>query len=183
MTCKRCGKDITGIKFHTCNVKAKCHYDKDGKFHACEEFDPTTTLIHKREHRNELFLSCCSTVLRPPQPKEPIIKQSGETLVARYKGTDYLCINPREHNLLVLNLEDGEELADIIAMFAYVWQPITEIELTDKIAKLRPMVVWGMFQKNRDILVRIRADGGHVLDHTVLSKSTIIRPATIDDLD
>jgi len=71
------------------------------------------------------------------QEEEPLIVKSGGTWVAYWKSVDYLCTNP-DHFKLILK-ENWQD--DIEINSTDYWKPFSEIELTDEIAKLRPMVI------------------------------------------
>ena len=82
------------------------------------------------------FKSMLDEELKPAQPK--IIK-SGETWVAEYDGVDYLCIAPDSYNIL----GDNGKLKSLLYLAFFIWKPISEIEITDLIAKLRPILIHG----------------------------------------
>lgn len=67
-----------------------------------------------------------------PEPKITI-KKDGGTWVARYDGVDYLRIVNTEWSL--------EEIFEDFKTWRDHWKPISEIEITDEIALLRPMVI------------------------------------------
>lgn len=74
---------------------------------------------------------------------QSIIRKSEETWVSRYDGVDYLCIKPIvnsvEWAIGDFNLFTASKKGD----HDNIWLPISEIEITDEIAKLRPVVVEG----------------------------------------
>lgn len=72
---------------------------------------------------------------KKPEPEQPIIKRSGETWVALFDGVDYLWFDNDEPKY------NGEFFQDDLKMSR--WVVISEIEITDKIAKLRPMITAG----------------------------------------
>jgi len=78
------------------------------------------------------------------QQKDPIIVKSGETYVAHSKGVDYICLDP--WNYLEDILKEPPLVFDIIETTGFGrterggWENILEVEITDDIAKLRPMV-------------------------------------------
>lgn len=116
----------------------KCEW-KYGKFEPCEAFNGAIGTISFVQNYNGSFVRCehCKRPITKPEP-EVIIKKSGETWGARYEGIDYLCIN--DHGLW----ENGKPsfLDRTSAASTFRWKPILEIEITDEIAKLRPMVVF-----------------------------------------
>ncbi len=81
------------------------------------------------------FCPFCGADIRKPEP-EVIIKRSGETWVARHNGIDYLYAEPKmaKHNPHFIPDHPVHTL---------MWKPISEIEITDEIAKLRPFVIIG----------------------------------------
>lgn len=132
------------------------------------------------------FTHCpyCGTMIVKPEP-EVVIKQSGGTWVARYDGVDYLCLDPEEHKAIKKNMEECENEGDIITNFKYVWKPISEIKITDDIAKLRPMVVHGTYGTfklwgvdDSDALIENISNGD-----LYWRNKGVIRLATVDDLE
>ena len=73
-------------------------------------------------------------------PSQPIIKKSGGTFAMRDNGIDYLYIGNSLDPEPKLYFEDGKNIS--------YWKPISEIEITDEIALLRPMVVTSVLPKN-----------------------------------
>ncbi len=71
------------------------------------------------------------------KPKQDLVfKKSGDTFVMRCDSIDYLCMEPPMHefrNKTFSAFRDKEVLPDW-------WKPFSEIEITDDIALLRPMV-------------------------------------------
>jgi len=79
----------------------------------------------------------CGADIRKPEEK-PLIVASGGTWVARWKDVDYLCIAQKS----VYESEDIFNLGyNPIHLHPHLWKPFSAIELTDEIAKLRPMVI------------------------------------------
>lgn len=90
------------------------------------------------------FCPFCGADIIKPEPEEPIIKKSGKTWVARYYEVDYLSM----HTELVSI--DGTINAKVELFLRQIkqgiWIPFDDkTEITDEIAKLRPMVVTGKY--------------------------------------
>ena len=80
----------------------------------------------------------------PLESDRPIIKKSGGTWVARDKGINYLLI--KIDALINKTYEKKKDEVKSITeiendLYWGIWKPISEIEITDEIAKLRPMVM------------------------------------------
>ena len=79
-----------------------------------------------------------------PEPPEPLIVKNGETLVAYWKGVDYLCMKPSDYHgkdicVFRADLESG--FRKLIGYWKSFTGPNPDIvELTDELAKLRPMI-------------------------------------------
>ena len=128
----------------------KCEW-KDGEFFECRDYKINYSIMPNgvsmakvRESYHEfLFCPYCGADIYKPEPVVTI-EQSGGTKVINYKGIDYLLIkgNKDSKGLRILDIglsftPDGiEELIN-----SGVVKPISEIKITDEIAKLRPMVV------------------------------------------
>lgn len=70
---------------------------------------------------------------------QPTIIKSGDTWVAEYDGVDYLCFDNDFGNK---KSSTGSIREDFIKDVANgIWKPISEIEITDEIARLRPMII------------------------------------------
>lgn len=115
-----------------------------------------------------------------PEP-ELIIKQSGGTWVARYDGVDYLCIKPSFYSAF----GSIDEMQDSVIINRGNWKPISEIEITDEIAKLRPLVLTG---RNKEFLEKLwGVDGKECLtekedSNLFWSNRAVVRLATVEDL-
>lgn len=128
---------------------------------------------------NFKFCPFCGADIRKPEP-EVIIKRSGGTWVARYDGVDYLATDPAEakseHCLMTLFNNCGHDIKCA--------KPISEIEITDEIAKLRPMVrgkedlymLYGVMNHSRNSYIVINIDAETM-------KLNKIRLATVSDLE
>ena len=96
------------------------------------------------------------------QQKDPIVVKSGETYVAHSKGVDYICLDP--WNYLEDILKDPPLVFDIIETTGFGrterggWENILEVEITDEIAKLRPMMRTEQYGLQK--LWGIRSDSG-----------------------
>ncbi len=93
------------------------------RFLPCDKFDGTIDQDVYDFGRGTSICPYCRTDIRKPEEK-PLIVKDGETKVKRENGQDFLLLNPY-----------GEERY-------WLWKSFNEIiELTDEIAKLRPMVM------------------------------------------
>ncbi len=115
----------------------KCEW-KDGKFEGCEAMESRHTVWLFTQEFN--FCPFCGADIRKPEPAEPLIVKSGGTWVACWKEVDYLY---------------GEQYPDpkfappfftTSRTISPGWKSFTGpnpdiTELTDDIAKLRPMVI------------------------------------------
>lgn len=87
----------------------------------------------------DTFCKCkqCGADISKPE-ENPTIRRSGETWVARYYGVDYFWFDDRcKNNNEPLFFIHGRKEEGICSG----WKPFSEIEITDEIAKLRPMVI------------------------------------------
>lgn len=113
----------------------KCEW-KEGVFYPCSKFEPSIV----NDTITTLSVACdgCGEFINKPEPPEPLIVKSGDTWVAHRNGVDYLCVKGMEEITkeqkyrMDIFLEDLKENPDY-------WKPFSEIELTDDIAKLRPL--------------------------------------------
>jgi hypothetical protein len=110
----------------------KCEW-KDGKYEPCEKFNGKVK-SHMLQNSDYYEFRCCScgADIRKPEPEEPTIKKSGETWVAKtiygdsfYDGYSETEPERTDKKWKMISDKDGKQL----------------IEITDEIAKLRPMVV------------------------------------------
>jgi len=109
----------------------KCEW-KDGKFEGCKigkEWD-RHVVDFNGEGLAKKVIACpfCGADIRKPEPAEPLIVKSGETLVKYENGVNSICLNP-----------EGEEIYHLYKSFTGPDPDI--VELTDEIAKLRPIVM------------------------------------------
>jgi hypothetical protein len=75
-----------------------------------------------------------------PLPVEPIIVKSGDAWVAEYKGVDYLYVGDNlwnGENSFPYLFNENNPKNDMLP----AWEPMSEIKITDDIAKLRPMMM------------------------------------------
>ena len=122
---------------------------------------------------------------------EPIIVQSGDTFVASYEGIDYLCIDgaiPKRVNVCEINLHERRNPQGDINSF---WKPFSEIEITDEIAKLRPVMhrnitpskdlrkLYGVLSDRCTTKYVIHGDNGY---NSQIADSIDWRLATVKDL-
>jgi hypothetical protein len=84
------------------------------------------------------------------KPQQPKIIKSGDTWVTEYMGVDYLCISGAVSHIKKDQLE--RELKKDIETYQElnisVWKPISEIEITDEIVRLKPSIVSGIGRGN-----------------------------------
>lgn len=171
----------------------KCEW-RDGRLVMCDSSinafvfvasdDSCATLGSKYSHGpdayNFKFCPFCGADIRKPDP-EVIIKRSGGTWVARYDGVDYLATDQAEakseHCLMTLFNNCGHDIKCA--------KPISEIEITDEIAKLRPMCVFSHYDEHpiTKRLVFVEPGNKHpYIDHGGYSW-TSCRLATVSDLE
>lgn len=167
----------------------KCEW-RDGRFSECIS-------MHKASHRwiideiktsdiqtlnGEVMIYCpfCGADIRKPEPAQPIIKKSGGTWVALYDDVDYLCVtrsildNPKKSFTdYVINKKP---------LRADYWKPILEIEITDEIAKLRPLVIEG-YGHLTELLLYVNDKGSWYTQSGIKTPvCSSIRLATVSDL-
>jgi hypothetical protein len=108
------------------------------------------------------------------EPPEPIIKRSGETWVARFDGVDYLWVGKYSETRPDF-FHPGETISSL-------WRDILELELTDEIAKLRPMVVYDNNGNHK--LTYVCPDGkmSIICGKDCPTYTKMLSLATIDDL-
>ncbi len=111
------------------------------------------------------YCKWCGADIRKPEP-EVIIKKSGGTWVKRENGID----------LLWTCHTDGHE-----SMNPDNWKPISEIEITDNIALLRPMVINRSNQTLEKLLGVIKGDL-HMAYYIKPLKNDQWELATVSDL-
>lgn len=115
----------------------KCEW-KDGRFEPCEKFNPKVTA-----NGQMCYCVSCDINIMKPEP-QAIIRKSGGTWVAKDYMNDWFCDNPEHMKKLLFDYPDFfETTAQERDYFlcASFWKPISEIEITDEIALLRPMVI------------------------------------------
>jgi hypothetical protein len=136
---------------------------------------------------NAKYCSQCGTKFPEPEP-QVIIKRSCETWVARYDGVDYLCF---DELIGSKKLPDNETVtSQFLKTIGTVWKPISEIEITDEIAKLRPMVILtanpNTYGIDEGVQMLTYIDNETITaKHMVCIRSSIksIRLATVADLE
>jgi len=169
----------------------KCIWE-DGKLNRCNDlnnayngnyiYDTHNTIKLVSAYNNNEFITLsfcpfCGADIRKP---DPIIKKSGETWVARYEDVDYLwiCKNGVSDPLLINTNSIKNPL---------LWKPISEIEITDEIAKLRPMVVGKYYDSIAKLLYQNKSLGDRncvILEKTgVINCTGLTRLATIEELE
>lgn len=172
---------------------SKCEW-RNGKLHFCEKFVSETETnyqvrdrIAKAVHKGSMSFIChyCDADVCSPEPESPIIRKSGETWVSRYDGVDYMMINNTtlysdvEDMVIDVTHSDSDNWFD-----SCDWLPISEIEITDDIAKLRPMVIeqctgFGKIDKLLGLHPpwAVTIEGRYRLEHG------FVRLATVSDLE
>lgn len=106
--------------------KTICHW-VDGIFKPCIDFDPRATGM-----KYECYCTSCSIDISKPVDKA-IVSNSGETFVARYKNKDYIATDPDNVG------EESECFKQ--ELIGKVWKDISEVGITDELAKLRPLLM------------------------------------------
>ena len=128
---------------------SKCEW-KDGEFYPCEIHDEMRrhggSFMYFNTGRTSYtasFCPACGADIRKPESKKPLIVKSGGTYVAYWQSVDYLLVRPWEYSneehirsTFKLNLLGNP---DDWKSFTGPNPDITE--LTDEIAKTRPMVI------------------------------------------
>lgn len=172
------------------NEMNKCEW-KDGKFYPCNNFDGKTTqgfitvpddTEDDGERLDRVFNNCksCHSDIRKPEPEQPIIKKSGGTWVILHNKIDYMVTDLAKYRGVkkIADYTVNDLISDQITR---VVTPISEIEITDEIAKLRPMVLDG------DSLEKLYAVdcGSAITDYDGINGGCIkdYRLATIKDLE
>lgn len=168
-------------------MKEKCEWS-DGEFVACcQEIglidgDVVINAFYGYYRGSEgipySFCPFCGADIRKPEPKV-IIKKDGGTFVARYNGVDYLLLDSSICEIKYMSPEGFErEIRK--------WKPISDIEITDEIAKLRPMVkfagsvyqLFGVVRRRYGIIETVCSGVGRVR-YSGLGQISL---ATVDDL-
>jgi len=158
---------------------------KDGRFYPCDGFNGKTTQgfittpnpsEEDGERFDRVFNNCksCGADIRKPEP-EIIIKRSGGTWVARYGGVDYLYMCNSKEEPMLFHFSANPEIH-------HSWTPSSEIELTDSIALLRPIVI-DMQDESVAKERLLGVVGGIVFTDTDSLGIDKYRLATVDDLD
>jgi hypothetical protein len=110
------------------------------KFKPCNDFEPIADTNSFGQSNGKVFCKGCQSDIPQfkPEPEQPIIKKSGETFVALDDGVDLFCFNPDldnggwDINKFLIQKKHGN--------LPMSWKPISEIKITDEIAKLSPIV-------------------------------------------
>lgn len=126
-------------------MSKKCHWEGKDFISCCcniiRRYDPKGFTIAQNgfgiSSNDFIYCPFCGANIRPPKP-EVIIKQSGQTWVARYDGTDWLCVNPDYYGHEICE----EDLAEQVILGGDNWIKFDkDTEITDEIAKCRPKVI------------------------------------------
>lgn len=159
----------------------KCEW-KDGKFIGCctynmmykitddgHSFNPTLESYHEFN-----FCPYCGESIRKPEPTVTI-KKSGETWVAQYDGADYLYNGISQEEPIFWCIDrDSKEIS-------VKWKSISEIKITDEIAKLRPMVIDSVNYAGLELLIAVK--GASIwTEVTCADMLSNYRLATVGDL-
>jgi hypothetical protein len=190
--------DLYGTQEENMN---KCGWE-NGKFDPCDAMGFSlhhNLIVYKMDrHKIEIpgistslrYCPCCGADIKKPEP-QVIIKKSCETWVARYDGVDYLCFDELIGNK---QLPDNETVtSQFLKTIGTVWKPISEIEITDEIAKRRPMVVVSNKFSGREhdlkMLIHVKedvdSDGSKYVSvyKNRTANTQYARLATVDDLE
>jgi hypothetical protein len=135
-----------------------------------------------------MFTYCpfCGADIRKPEP-QVIIKKSGETWVALYDGVDYLCVLAPE--MIKESYIEQNFKNDVTSESGTFWDRFDEIEITDEIAKLRPMVIVKNNNGNNDVKMLTYIDEnyaqcvGVTYSRSIIDAEDSIRLCTVNDLE
>lgn len=129
-------------------MSVKCEW-KDGKFEGCKDFSLLYAHYHEHEHFVKFsFCPFCGADIRKPEPAEPLIVKSGETIVACVGNRNFICVkNIQYWDEVCFESEKPVENVQWILDNTSEWKSFTGpnpdiVELTDEIAKLRPIVMY-----------------------------------------
>ena len=158
----------------------KCEWKDDGHVLVCDKLMNWMQQSWARpDYAEKNFDKCpfCGADIRKPEPEEPLIVKSGDTCVAHFEGVDYLILNPAwwvAETSLTLGREI-KKFEDEIKTGRWV-KPFTDkngkhvdengkliLELTDEIAKLRPMVQRRDIYPSSSILYGVSKDNKAIL--------------------
>lgn len=163
----------------------KCEW-KDGIFYQCNEFDNLYLVESKTGKVTEQESGClreiryypyCGADIRKPE-QEPIIKKSCGTWVAQFDGVDYLYTKDDTNEPYFLTTSTKVVRCE--------WKPISEIEITDEIAKkgLRPELRFKDNHKDIDfILYGVNPDNQLITQYGSCGNVEQYRLATVSDLE
>lgn len=118
--------------------------------------------------------------------RKPTIIKSGDTWVAEWKGVDYLMVQSHGGISFELDIPRWDREVFEKSLKRNEWKPISEIEITDEIAKLRPKLIedWDNGEIHDVVFMGLRRgvlyhdDGASTLSTTKHS----FRLATVKDL-
>ena len=128
-------------------MESKCEW-KDEKFYPCEMFNGVTYRNKPKKIGDSYKYYCegCGADIRKPEPVNPLIVKSNGTYVAYDKGVNYLWTGTLKE---LINLDNAiRHFTNFVINKTTItnWIPFTDkngkpiLELTDEIAKYRPMV-------------------------------------------
>ncbi len=103
-----------------------------------------------RPEDNVNFCPFCGTDIKTPA--NPIVIISGKTFVGYYNNINYFCIRPKYWLKLLKDYPEFEHPEAGYFNAADFWKPFSQIELTDEIAILRPMVFLKATRQRREQL-------------------------------
>lgn len=96
-------------------------------------------LLTEEEYEWETKAVSSGLLVRWRKKPELLIKKSGKTWILKHDGNDRICVNP---NNWWFDEGDKDKIKEHILLFDYTkeWPLIKDIQITDDIALLRPMV-------------------------------------------
>lgn len=150
-------------------LEAGCHILLSNSGIKIEIHNGSTIMLHHCP-------GCGESVIKP-EPEVIIIK-SGGTWVFLYENKDYLVIEPKDFMPKNANLYEWVDSG--------LAKPISEIEITDEIAKLRPMVVIDDKANNVRELVGVKNNISIHWHEFIMSDSSFTKDislATVSDLE
>lgn len=166
-----------------------CEWE-EGKFNPCSGFNGVVlqTPPANGEGLYRYFCEICGMdIMKPVGVPEVIIKKSGGTWAIGYNKINYLVVNIYKFGLIGrMVAKDQDGLDELIEK--NIIKPILGLEITDEVAKLRPMVKFRKFGENcLDVLIgvinnkSIHSSSSYILPELSITKDIIL--ATVSDLE
>lgn len=170
----------------------KCEWE-NGLLTCCDRLHKEITRSFQSMGKWERLVSrgylntCPHCEVRIDKPEQPIIKKSGGTWVARFEGIDYLCMtiflnDDPDYTPSLMGLNTGKVSSH--------WKPISEIKITDEIAKLNPLVVTNAYEtchliaiSKNEIFIVSDINDGEWGCRTTEPRESLKRLATVSDLE